>query len=332
MAVEATLKLLSIHMATLQFTIPDYQIYLRMSHRKHLLVEGRDDYMAFKLLLDEYSLYKNLPSILDGIDIDTAESLIGFTQALGNREKVEAVCNIISGSPDEDKLVGFVDREFRDFEIGNNLRDVLVSHKVSNRLIWSRGHSIENYCFDFQILRAPLRDISITTFFNEALNLFQKVFESTIHLACAASLVGQESNHFTLLATTVHWSIVEIVSTGALLKLPEWQQYIQKERGLSIQDSEKLAERFQFWHSILTTSDFDLIRWLCHGHIGIKYIWAVYTRCVYEVSNKAEEANRFSQAQDKLKFNMFASSWARQSFNNSCEFPTEIFALLKLAL
>jgi hypothetical protein len=133
----------------IQYTPAEFRNFLMMSHDKHLLVEGIDDKIAFKLLFEELSGKHD-------IKIDTAERLINFERPLGNREKVEEICRTVTGRSFADKLVGFVDREFREFEWDNDIRDNLGQHKVDGRLVWSRGHSIENYFFDFIILREAL--------------------------------------------------------------------------------------------------------------------------------------------------------------------------------
>lgn len=76
------------------------------------------------------------------------------------RERVEYVCAKALNTPEARKLVGFVDREFREFEQGDTLRDLLDGHQTVGRVVWSRGHSIENYNLDGYILRQSLRNHS----------------------------------------------------------------------------------------------------------------------------------------------------------------------------
>ena len=110
---------------------------------KILLVEGRRDKIAFEILL----------KILCGrhdIAVHSVGDLLEFDEeVLGEREKVKKAYYSVIDTPHIEKLVGFIDREFDDFEWNGGFVDTRRAHKVSGRLVCSRGHSIENYCFDF---------------------------------------------------------------------------------------------------------------------------------------------------------------------------------------
>ena len=135
-----------------------YRIYLQLSEKKHVLVEGKSEKIAFRNLKYELDID------IDELEIDSAEYLIefedseGHPQKLGNREKVEEISKIVVAEsqnlenngrePYADKFIGFVDREYREFQVSNSIQDLLNCHRVSDRLVWSRGHSIENYLFE----------------------------------------------------------------------------------------------------------------------------------------------------------------------------------------
>ena len=103
----------------------DYNRYVMMSTKRHILVEGRDDKRLFKVLLGELLG----ESAVGSVEIDTAQQLIGFYQTTENREKIEAVNNKIVDKPFSNKLACFVDREFRGFDLVQ-LRDSLAKHRV----------------------------------------------------------------------------------------------------------------------------------------------------------------------------------------------------------
>ena len=195
-------------MAAVQYTPDEYRIYLNTTDTRHLLVEGPSDKMLFKLLLDEVLRHTSQQFSRDDIDIDSAEDFIQFDEPLGNRAKVEAICQDVNLASYADKLVGFVDREFRDFERDPELQDTLGAHKVSGRLVWSRGHSIENYLFDFGTLREPLRDFSPTPYFDVALCTFELLLKPAVHLACALSLVGDDLQKFNRIKASVDWQVL----------------------------------------------------------------------------------------------------------------------------
>lgn len=323
-------------MISTQYTPSGYRNLLRMSHHQRLLVEGKDDKQLFKLLLDEF--YNCNQDIENKVSIDSAETLIGFEQAIGNREKVETICKSVKNTSYSSKLVGFVDREFREFEVGINIQDNLTTHKVEDRLVWSRGHSVENYFFDFSILRDPLRDLSATECFDEALTLLARVIESAIRLACAASLTGKEFGKLKLIKNSVSWKLLEVTQAGITLLLDSWEQYLVEDQHLPLKDAQKLIHRYQYWSKKIETVDFRLIRWMCHGHIGIAFIWAAYSRCVYNVCPRGGQRKPEAEVasvqgiREGNRFHACASWWARKAMRNQCDYPIEVLKLLGFTL
>jgi len=49
---------------------------------------------------------------------------------------------------DAERSIGFVERELRYFDLEDCIHDLIGDHKAVNHLVWSRGHSIENYFFE----------------------------------------------------------------------------------------------------------------------------------------------------------------------------------------
>lgn len=330
-------------MTGLSFTPADYRGYIRYSHQRHILVEGADDKRVFELLLDE-SAEKNFLQIhRENIKIDTAEYLIDFQEngkKIGNREKVELICQSIFGKTYEKKFVGFVDREFREFEQIPILRDNVLGHRVLDRLVWSRGHSIENYFFDFDTLRKPLRSFSVTDNFHAALELFEQVFEQTIRIACAVSLAGNELEKIRVVQSSASREILEVVRNSKnSIKINQvtWISRFTNRLKLKPDDAGKIIERYLYWKNIVNSSEFSVVRWMCHGHIGLAFIWAAYSCCVFEVCRHVEnlsekdankEAQRVLMAEESVRFNMCADLWVQRALGNHCEFPSAVFELL----
>ena len=318
---------------SLSYNPSGYRNLLRMSHKKRLLLEGKEDKQFFKLLLDEFCHSEN-KKIFQEISIDIAE-IIDFEEPVGNRKKVERICRSVKGASYSERLVGFVDREFREFALGDIIQDNLSIHKIQDRLVWSRGHSIENYLFDFSILRNPLRDLSATDCFDEALELFEKIIESAIRTACAASLAGKELEKLKLLQTSFNWKLLEVRNSQIILSLELWEQELKK-RNLPLEETHKIIDRYQYWSQKIETVDFHLAKWICHGHIGIAFIWATYSRCVYEVCVRNEvekpetEVAGIQGIKESNRVRACASWWARQARKNQCDYPLEVIQLLGL--
>lgn len=325
----------------LSYDLPSYRSYLRFSNEKHLLVEGRDDKRVFALFLDELLVRRGAQSMRYGIRIDCAEALIDFGSKVGNREKVEVVCRSVSDLSFAEKLVGFVDRDFREFDRHPCLQDRVGGHLVSGRLVWSRGHSVENYYFDFDTLRNPLRAFSVTDRFCQALGLFEVIFEQTIRLACSASLAGDELQILKIVKKSATREIFQLHSGKEeilTLNLDVWRKNLKKHHRLSPDMADELIERFQGWNNPVEASDFCIVRWMCHGHIGLAFIWAVYSLCVLEVCQREgydrlvaeSEAQRVLKSEESVRFSACADFWVQRALGNHCDYPAEVFKLLGL--
>ena len=144
------------------YNIEEYQLITgEISNRKRLIVEGKTDKRFFKVLLDEFLRTSNNYSKIDieDIDIDDIETFLTnnndlksyISGAVRNRKKIEYVHENVKNSPRYDNLIFFLDREFDNFIISytQEIKDEINEHKVDGALILSRGHSIENYLFDY---------------------------------------------------------------------------------------------------------------------------------------------------------------------------------------
>lgn len=333
-----------------------YKLQLEFSHKVHLLVEGKTEKILFQRLLEEIFDKTNQKLSRDDIFIDSAELLTGFTDfktKLGNREKIELVYQKLEDESCASKLVGFVDREFRDFDISEIIQDKLSEHKVQGRLVWSRGHSVENYFFDFSILRYTLRILSITEWLNDALEIFENLVFSTIRLACATSLAAKDSKYINAVQNSVNWQIVEIKDLNVSLQIDDWKKSLLKSQKLDYERVEKIVERYTYWRSIIETTDFNVVRWTCHGHIGMNTIWAVYIRCVYEVCcrkfqvdlaqasqeyaniEKIRKEAAFKEAdqlhkkiQKDIITHICGGHWASKIIGNQFDYPLKVLTLL----
>ncbi len=308
-----------------------YKNYIRMSKMQHLLVEGKDDKQFFKLLLNELLPTDHESSM--NINIDIAEDLIEFEQVFGNREKVEKICE---GMEDNPKLTGFVDREFRDFNIRDcMIQDELADHRMRGRLVWSRGHSVENYFFDFTILRNPLHDLSAVENFDNALDLFEHVFDQSIKMACAVSLVGREFKKIKVIKDIIHCNLIEINSSSLIEIKFEYLKSKLKEKKIPTDEIDQIIKSLKDWISEIENNiDLQNIRWCCHGHIGMSFIWAVYSQCVVKTCTGSSEQVIASMygVKERNRFHAIASHWAREVFNYRDDLPIKVFELLGIAI
>jgi hypothetical protein len=320
-----------------RFNLNDYRAYIRISHNKRMLVEGKGDKRFFIDLLDAlFTKYKQ-PITRDQIEIDTAEELIGegFQTTRGNREKVEYVCNSVIGTSDADKLVGFVDREFREFDWRDEFLDRINGHRVVGRLVWSRGHSVENYFFEMRYLSDSLSAFSVNDRFKEALRRFHAIFESVLRSACAASIAGLELNKLSLIKRGIDWNLVDLSTEKMSIKITDWKAALITHQGLQEPQAQELIDRYQFWLERVEAASFQVVRWLCHGHTGFAFIWLAYAHCMYEVYGDFEdrerqyEARRVLGADEKVRANLCLNIWSKRAVDDD-NYPRAAFTLLGL--
>ena len=323
-------------MPSLKYTPSDYRSLLQMTSTTHLLVEGSSDKRVFMLLFDaihSMSMYKGEFPI---VDIDTAESLIQFDELpkAGNRDKVELICQSVIGSEAENKLAGFVDREFRDFNLQPNLADNISGHKVNGRLVWSRGHSIENYLFEFIVLHNPLRDFSETEYYREALNTFEFFFDDILIISCALSLAAYEIDAINRVIGTINRGLFDLTDGSLVLDRIAWRELLLSRAGFSNLEVNDLIKQYDKFVKKLPSEDINIVRWLVHGHLGFQVFWIFYSYCVYHVfpgrnhSKKQKEAQKVMSAKLGVRFNRAASSWVGQFSNDYDKYPIDLLNLL----
>lgn len=282
-----------------------------MTANKVLFVEGRDDKWLFTSWLTE--LLGTHESSVRGIEIDTAEMIESPPgQRLGNREKAEALCATIALEPTADKFVALVDREFREFRWEPTLDDNLRGHRVDGRLVWTRGHSIENYYFDFLTLREPMKSFCRSDRFPVALAMFEEVFHSALGVACAVSLAGRDVGYISALAGSINWRLLDVGAGVVALDTSVWAPILQDRLGLPTGVAASLASRYGHWLMKVRAADPEVTRWMCHGHVGLAMLWATYARCVYDTTGQDEAETNRVLAAEHIRFSHCADAWVRR--------------------
>ena len=176
-------------MQGLLLSYKEYIATIQMSRLPHILLEGSHDKVFFVRMCEaalEVETHNH-------VAITSAEQIRADVSGVGNRDKVERVCELVEQSPLRCRFIGFVDRDFRGFRLGDSIRDKLRTHRCQGRLVWSRGHSIENYVFDFEVMKQPLLDFATNDEVAMiALGMLQEQFSEVIRIACALGIVALE--------------------------------------------------------------------------------------------------------------------------------------------
>jgi hypothetical protein len=323
----------------LQLTPEEYVTEISMSEDRFLLLEGSDD-EDFFILIRNY-LRKNDAQIsverLDlfkSIVIETAERIEG---ELGNRAKIEKICELVAQEPSNinNRVLGFVDREFREFEYSHYLKDHIKTHKINNRLIWSRGHSIENYFFEISTLKEAFNNYLVSSFYQEAFEIFESKFNHTLRIACALSLAGLSENLLKPIARSLDWECIDITSTSLKINLEEWSDILNKKFNLDQLRIRNLFNKFETYLNRTDQCDIETSRWLSHGHIGFNFMFVVYSKCLFiatssdQRKNPREEADKVKKNKD-TRFPTVANAWIRSQSvefqgNDTHDFPIRCF-------
>ena len=323
-------------MSGIQLTYNEFVVQVRMSRKPHILLEGSQDLRFFQALYQ--NLFENQPNVVASeIAIVTAETISSGNLVLGNRGKVELVFQLMSNTTFKNRFVGFVDREFREFSFSGVIIDNLSNQKVIDRLIWSRGHSIENYMFDFDVVKEPLYDFSLSgETAQKALSQLHDNFKSILTTACAMGLAAAKLNYLDAARGTIHWNILRM--NGSLLELDteKWKDALSNHSNLDAQQSLALVSEFEHWFNISKSSGIDEVRWACDGHTGIRLIWAAYAKLIAETRNSEGYGGAVARNQrdtvfgipETVGFNHFARNWARITRPNAADTPKTCFAML----
>jgi len=307
-------------------TIPEYLRKLTLTDHRVVLVEGTTDKRILAKLVNGLAADDLIGA--GDLVIDTAEELESPQgQTMGNREKVEAVINTLPPAVGHRTIIGFVDREFREFHMAAVVEDKLATHFTSGRLIWSRGHSIENYFFDAQCLEATFRALTPPEFQRRTWVAFRELFPSVLLSAASVALAGRDLCNIRRVASTINWECLGIIGNEIAVNTAQWRPRLLQVWPAA--DADKVIERYEHWKGVLEHSSGEVVRWLTHGHVGFCMIWHSYARCAFEVSGgDARVPERIVSVREDVRINLCADSWVQRVAANTAPYPDVLMKVL----
>ncbi len=325
-------------MPGLSMTHDEFVTEISMSDIPYILLEGPQDRNFFDILLQSIQSKSGRPSTSrPAVEISTAEALKSDENVQGNREKVEKISEIVGKKPFRNRFVGFVDREFREFKLAGKIADDLAKQHRVGRLVWSRGHSIENYLFDFEIFQEPLFDCSTNgEVARVALERLRDNFSTILNIACALGLAAHKMQQLSVVRRTVRYTLLK--SSGASLKwdIDKWRIELTGRGNIALPTIIELIRQFEHWLNVTQASDPDDVRWSCDGHLGMRLIWEAYAKFVYDVSrsqdgvrpNARNQRSSLLGVNENAKLNHLARNWSRRSPSNGEDTPRICFDLV----
>ncbi len=209
-----------------------------------------------------------------------------------------------------------------------------------DRLVWSRGHSIENYLLDFDVFRKPLSDFSLDgSIAQTALECLRENFPMIISTACALGLAAYRLGQLPLVRRTIHWEPIELSASVILWNTDCWKAALARHSNLSADTIENLASQFAHWLDVAQASSPTEVRWACDGHIGLRFVWYTYAKAVYAIS-QAENSDRPGPAKqrdkvagvgDSIKLNHLARHWAQNLGVDFADTPGICFEMIGIS-
>lgn len=274
-----------------KFDISTYSMYIKMSNQKHILVEGKYDKVFLSILIDEL-ISKNKfkdSRIIDTLEIDTAEIIENKTTVLSNREKVELAASKLK--QEINKFSGFCDREFRKYHFSDKIVDLKKTYKIKNNLLWTRGHSIENYFFDLNILRNSFRAITKCHNFNKAFEIFEHNFFFLLDLISSISIAFTSRPEFIKhTIALIDYDIFSITTKGIAINKLSFVNRLTK-KNISKKAAEEFYQDIQDNLLVANNSNSKVLRWFIHSHLTIRMFRTFFAKCLFEIHHKSNDAS-----------------------------------------
>ena len=288
------------------YSIEGYLAALALRTKLTILVEGTTDKKVISRLLAEDRLVS--ADERGAALVDSVEIIRPRNGAPSNREMVELLhCHAtVRGL----EVVGLVDREFRYFGVDTGLKDeVRVHHVPALRLVWTRGHSIENYFFSESVVVGFLRQFFPEFVRAEDEEAICGEFRRIVRWAAALGAAALECRVLARCGGLLGVDSWEFDSTRQIsLNVPGIVEKLL-ERGVAHDTAKDLQDRIvQLVRGPFGRCEWEDLRWYCHGHIGFSAIW---TGTAAVLRTRGRQDNFVSDvalghAEDKLRY---ASSW-----------------------
>lgn len=303
----------------LKYSIPKYIAKIKMSAKKRVLVEGRDDKAHIKNLLDV---------IVKGhkVRIDTAENIKGDCKKTvkNNRAKIDKIHGHCKDSDDYNNLYYLCDREYHKFKIDLQISDLMSDHESEGNLSWTLGHSIENYFFTNEILCDAYRFICGSEFKSDAISVFDASLNNALKIIAAITLSARDMGKCTYPAGTIVWSDFRIDNFDVYFDVDIWN----KEDKSDVANS--FREGYKKYKSVVDSSDDIICSRICRGHTSMLLLQRHFASCLYHVtavddaSKANRDANNFTKIKETSIANALCESWIRLAMEGKAIYPRNL--------
>ncbi len=305
-----------------------YLILLKSRSKLTVLVEGSTDkdylgYSIIKYLNDDKSLNRYL---IDSADIISADNLY-----YGNKDKVLYInSKRINDQTIKNKLIIFIDREYSDFDINDPNIDLNPTHVENDNLYFTRGHSMENYFFDVNVILDYIEFMHSSKLQSDYKSLIIKHWKELIIYAASISYSIYKSNLIGRSENVFEYGIWDIGTNNLILNEVSFKSCLQK-RGIDATITQDILTDSYNTYNILFLKDKEC-RWLAHGHIGMNIIFCGLARILYSCNVDTKTVNDITGYLE-IKYKYLVERWYFYNNNNTQdEFPKSFLEKFRVLL
>lgn len=307
-----------------QYSPQAYVAKIRMSSRRHLLVEGPTDRAVLKRLVLALCTEGRAPEAEP--QIDTAELISSVEGKVGNGEKVEGAYQAARAAGVS--LAVWVDREFRCFDFEPDLVDKLGCHQYEPPgLYWTRGHSVENYLLTADAIIDALASqfaVDLRVGYDLAV---RRCFGDVLFSAAAMSIAARDAGllgRLDGLITHEHWRCA-----GATVEL-DWAELepAVRRRGVSAASARALRTSWTTALARVRKAGIEVARWVAHGHLGLRMVRCGVARALDAYVESPARISQVATGECEEFQKTAASHWASRAAAGAVEAPSELIAWL----
>jgi len=312
----------------MQYSANGYPSAVTLRTKRTLLVEGPGDKGVIARLIIE--LRKSKAMATNNVVIDTAQDIPAASG--GNRERVEAMHASIGGSP---KFAALVDREFRLFDL-QNANDNAPHHvEIPKRLFWTRGHSIENYFSDLELVIGSLEQHYAEYLRDDYPEIISKAFPSILR-TCASITLALEPNNSAALPSD------RLRRVGSLKRMDAWRVLADGTVEVDNAAFESMLVALGFTHAsaiafsqlraafvlTLQQKDLEISRWICHGHLADSHLWSALGALLKHFGMEAKHANQMTMGNKEAQRRTTIGKWSDACVAGACTHPAALITWL----
>lgn len=303
----------------LKYDISNYIASVKMSSKKRVLVEGRDDRSHINNLLD---------ALLAGhkVKIDTAENIKGdcHATAKNNRAKIEKIHEATKSSSSHDNLFYLVDREFIKFSVGKKITDRMTNHEVDGNFSWTIGHSLENYFFADDLVCKAYRFLCGSEYKTRAESLYKKIYPSVLRAIAVITLAAKKIDKCTYPLGTIGWKDFVVDGEKIYIDIDKWKS---DEHNVVAADFHR---EFMTYLPIVDGSDTSACSRICRGHTAMLMLQRAFSACLFFVIKPDDEslaekvASEFSRIKEGTLASALSEAWVQSVKDGKAIYPENL--------